>query len=55
MREFTNSLTSTASFIRVSYFIKYKILGYGENSYPYFYFEINDFKTSNYTRTTYDT
>ncbi|KAM3136371.1 hypothetical protein pb186bvf_011506 [Paramecium bursaria] len=55
MNEFIKSLTSTANFIRVSYFIKYKILGNGENSYPYFYLEINDFKTTNYTKTTYDT
>ena len=55
MNEFIKSLANTANFIRVSYFIKYKILGNGENSYPYFYLEINDFKTTNYTKTTYDT
>jgi len=33
--------------------VKFKVLGYGVDSYPYFYMEISDFKKSDTIKSTY--
>lgn len=51
INNFILNRTNVTNAFYVNYMLKFKILGYGKDSYPYFYLELSEFKKQEYGTT----